>query len=1149
MLHCNALEKKQATRQAKKKPPATPSLRAPSPRTPCAAHAPTTHFLPPNPAPRCRMDAGLTLREQLASQEHLLHVLDGIKEVILDMRPASSAPDPPEPSSTEYFAALTTALDASEQSHSVELLCLLRIVSSQTNHQTIRAHFARVSSSLLRIAQQVEAEGEEGSDGTTKASQVQEGVLRCYGALLAAHSGSAQSWSSPALLRAFSVLLSAAGGNQPRLRRASQAALIEVLAGSGGGRTSAKSKGKGPHDLVVDFLVQALSASAVGKSDSPNAMSMLHFASSVAPSLGARSLGKLSDAVLKLTSLENPTVTAASMRCLSSIVQSQPQVLQLQVASSQSLGNLAVSPVQAQPESVVKLMTAALGLAPQASDAAGACAFAQFLANCLVRLSQLSPSLARGMLLPAISVLVSYCEGAIAKVHSTACQAMNTSFQVVVDQTMVSDMVSTSAGRSLGQPGSSSALANVLQELQNLLRHKYQRAWPASLPLLGRLFLHLRAASYPVLIGTLKGLGELHDALTSTPSAAPAGVLPALDEAIGFAIEGVGMERLLAVLPLRPAGTPDTVGVAESRSWLLPLLRAHGKSADSRLGFFHQELLALARHCDSLSRSDNCTANERRTHSFRVVQLWQILPCFCSRPTDVGTALGALAPLLANAMKDSNYPEILPEVCQALQTLVEGLPHRDANGSASSVVTDASTRFLPLLYSIAEQSATANRADARVVTVCRTASVLTSVAPPSFLATTFKKLLQKLLVNTVGRGDDISSEHKERLACIYLDLLAGMVPFLSDECVQLCYRATKPLIRDEVSSAVQKRSYKVLLQLCRYRKDFIISGDRLPEVLDLLVGSLLTCHVTVCRCRLQCLILLAEALDVSKEAHVSAIKSIAGEVVLCTKSSNGRTREAAHALLITLGRGDPVMFMTWVAAAMAGKTAHMRSAGLLSLAVLQKKFGHFRSPECQESVQQITPDLILTALVMLREPHGEVTHAVLGYLRVAIGGLDRNLLEPVLPSIVGSVMVQQHEGAKVKTKYRSLVKVILKKLCRKFGFDRIGQLVPEADKRLVRALQKISERELRQKQARQKGGGHSGEGRGAQGRMVNVMVREHVGGGGVDGDVVDLLDGSMVQNLRVADSDSDSDSSNGPEMEVDDDGKLIMPGELRIWQW
>jgi hypothetical protein len=43
-----------------------------------------------------------------------------------------------------------------------------------------------------------------------------------------------------------------------------------------------------------------------------------------------------------------------------------------------------------------------------------------------------------------------------------------------------------------------------------------------------------------------------------------------------------------------------------------------------------------------------------------------MFPCFCVAPTDLTTAFGTLAPVLANAMQDTRYPDLLPEVLQRL---------------------------------------------------------------------------------------------------------------------------------------------------------------------------------------------------------------------------------------------------------------------------------------------------------------------------------------------------------------------------------------------------------------------------------------------------------------------------------------------------
>jgi hypothetical protein len=60
---------------------------------------------------------------------------------------------------------------------------------------------------------------------------------------------------------------------------------------------------------------------------------------------------------------------------------------------------------------------------------------------------------------------------------------------------------------------------------------------------------------------------------------------------------------------------------------------------------------------------------------------------------------------------------------------------------------------------------------------------------------------------------------------------------------------------------------------------------------------------------------------------------------------------------------------------------------------------------------------------------------VLGYLRVAVGGADRLVLEPLLPDIVSGIMTRTPRA--VRLYLRAKIKVVLAKLCRKFGFERV----------------------------------------------------------------------------------------------------------------
>ncbi len=70
---------------------------------------------------------------------------------------------------------------------------------------------------------------------------------------------------------------------------------------------------------------------------------------------------------------------------------------------------------------------------------------------------------------------------------------------MVVDQEMISALISTKPFDFMTSP-----LGRVLSTIQGLMQHKYQLSWPYALPIVGRLFLHLKEASYPILAKTLK---------------------------------------------------------------------------------------------------------------------------------------------------------------------------------------------------------------------------------------------------------------------------------------------------------------------------------------------------------------------------------------------------------------------------------------------------------------------------------------------------------------------------------------------------------------------------------------------------------------------------------------------------------------------
>jgi len=134
----------------------------------------------------------------------------------------------------------------------------------------------------------------------------------------------------------------------------------------------------------------------------------------------------------------------------------------------------------------------------------------------------------------------------------------------------------------------------------------------------------------------------------------------------------------------------------------------------------------------------------------------------------------------------------------------------------------------------------------------------------------------------------------------------------------------------------------------------------------------------------------------------------------------------------------------------------MRSAAVMALSRLT-----FEYARDDDTVQELLPSLMQTVAVLFDDPSREVTKSVIGFVRVSVAAMTSEQLEPLLSTIVGGIM-KYNKG---KDRFRQKIKIILKKLVRLFGYDKIAPLVPEKDTRLITHMRKLSERAKRRKVA------------------------------------------------------------------------------------
>ena len=357
-----------------------------------------------------------------------------------------------------------------------------------------------------------------------------------------------------------------------------------------------------------------------------------------------------------------------------------------------------------------------------------------------------------------------------------------------------------------------------------------------------------------------------------------------------------------------------------------------------------------------------------------------------------------------------------PIICGGLKCLTAGVMDRASNSSSYpmatedyDVVSNVSTKILPSLFKLVDTlnkfSLSSSQEDDEegmdidddtkkkeknsqqnmhlVEAVTDAIGQLAQICPREFLQTLFKKVIQRLLLATTEIAEASSNDKAAKnVANASISSLLGLGQALvasgslDDTSLSLLYRAVRPLVRsDEHDPKVQKRAYKVLAEICERHKEFVTSPERLGEMIDLMVESLVTCQVSARHMRLKCMTHIVEGFDSTNVDHMAVIPKIMGEVLLCLKDSNSKTREAAYQLLLAMAvsRDDMTDYFSIVLAALGAQTTHMRSAAVMALSRLT-----FEYARDDEVVQELLPSVLQTVSVLFDDSSREVSKSVIG---------------------------------------------------------------------------------------------------------------------------------------------------------------------------
>ncbi|BGP50967.1 pre-rRNA processing protein [Rhodotorula kratochvilovae] len=566
------------------------------------------------------------------------------------------------------------------------------------------------------------------------------------------------------------------------------------------------------------------------------------------------------------------------------------------------------------------------------------------------------------------------------------------------------------------------------------------------------------------------------------------------DAVLDSAIKVLGPATVLRWLPLGLSA--ENANPAKARAWLLPLLKP--AITNTRLAHFRETFVPLSASFFNKAEEAKAAgrAMEGKVWETLVGQVWALLPGYCEYPTDLVAAFDAdFVALVANVVY--TQPALRPSIFKALSTLLAttvtlanstsppellreqfGLTPADGQASLAHLRALAQT-VLSVAFNVYGKMA---RGEGGYV--LETVGAWFAILDADELAATFERvsgLAAQALAAAAATPQHAQGSSKDDPTLpaqhALLDILVTLVPHVRGATARALFDfALGERVIASGDAAVQKKGYRILARLCEESRSEVLTG-REGAVIDQIVEGAGRVANGAKRDRVSLLAALVPLIP-AEQLHI--VPSLIPEAVLATKESNGLTREAAYALLVSMGEkmaaGGRIKrhlikgmedsmedevdataeeFVTMLSAGLAASNPHMIAA---SIGALGRLVWEFHST-LEDSYLQ---ELVDTIVVFLTSANREIVKAGLGFVKIAVVTLHSAVVTPSLPALVPALVNWSHEHS---NHFKVKVRHLLERMIRKYGYGEIERYVPEDDKKLVSSIRKRQARSKKKKAA------------------------------------------------------------------------------------
>ena len=543
-------------------------------------------------------------------------------------------------SSTEYFAALMSTLEAIESDTSIAAtLSLLGMGLKTVPKNVLNIQFGAASKIFLNILVKY-ASSEE--------YLILRHCIHCLSVLLRAQE--AATWSSSSTMQVLDVILSFTIHYKPKLRKSAQHGICAILNGS----DIMKSENPPQYHPATPYIAKFCIGQLDSKSDGiTNVLHVLTLLKDIFHHLPKIHVKTISESLLKLMTMKNVLVTSCCLQTFHGLFVSRPSE--------------AILPVQRNGQ----IITALYDYQPPATDTQPTLAWLTVMQEAYLNLAHNSLNLC-AVLLPRI---LDRCMQLWLSDKSEVISGSSHTIKILL-QDCVGKICETEESMKTYKD----TINQITSMIHQALGYQYLEAWYHILHLIALLFQVTGKARSPQLIEILKTLAELRDSYNFASK-------NDAEYAIGAAIRVLGPETILNLIPLKVSDNAINL----KRTWLLPLLK------DCVLGgsltFFMEILLPIVALCEKKATEPV----GGKTYEFLVCQIWAILPSICNNATDVKDNFKNIARLLGTNLNERK--NLRMSIMSALRRLITKAVEDDKKEDIHELARFAKN-YLPLFLNL-----------------------------------------------------------------------------------------------------------------------------------------------------------------------------------------------------------------------------------------------------------------------------------------------------------------------------------------------------------------------------------------------------------------------------------------------------------------